>query len=116
MASTQTNNQPKAKNKWLSEFADVTVEAADLEQLEEAAKPKNTNGEISCKEIFESSQGTGSVQEGEVVNGAVISVNSDFVTVDIGYKMEGLVPLDEFKDMDGKVSVKAGDHVVVYLE
>lgn len=121
MPNTQTNNNKKNPgnnpvNKWLSEFADVTVDAQEVEKLELLDSPKNLGGDVSFKEIFETSQATASVREGEVVNGAVISINGDFVTVDIGYKMEGLVPLDEFKDMDGKISVKAGDHVVVYLE
>ncbi len=121
MQNTQTNESKKnkgvvANNKWLSEFADVTVDEKDVANLESQDKPKNLSGEASFSEIFEKAQTTTSVKEGEVVNGAVISINGDFVTVDIGYKMEGLVPLDEFKDMDGKVNVNAGDHVVVYLE
>jgi small subunit ribosomal protein S1 len=121
MQNTQTNESKKNKgamatNKWLSEFADVTVDEKDVANLESQDKPKNLSGEASFSEIFEKAQTTTSVKEGEVVNGAVISINGDFVTVDIGYKMEGLVPLDEFRDMDGKVSVNPGDHVVVYLE
>ncbi len=121
MQNTQTNESKKNKgamatNKWLSEFADVTVDEKDVANLESQDKPKNLSGEASFSEIFEKAQTTTSVKEGEVVNGAVISINGDFVTVDIGYKMEGLVPLDEFKDMDGKVNVNPGDHVVVYLE
>lgn len=121
MANTQTNNDNKkakgamANNKWLSEFADVTVDEKELEQLD-SQDNKSLGDEVSFKDIFEKSQTASNVQEGEVVNGAVVSVSGDYVTVDIGYKMEGLVPLDEFRDAEGKVSVKAGDHVVVYLE
>jgi small subunit ribosomal protein S1 len=119
MANTQTNNQPKkakgavANNKWLTDFADVTVDETELAKLDS----KDTVGdEASFKEIFEKSQTTSNVREGEVVNGAVVSITGDFVTVDIGYKMEGMVPLDEFRNAEGEVTVKAGDHVVVYLE
>ena len=101
-------------NKWLEAFADITIEENDVAVFDAQEKPVE-KGE-SFKDIFEKTQGASAVQEGEVVNGAVISVNDDFVTVDIGYKMEGLVPISEFKDMDGKVTVKAGDHIVVYLE
>jgi small subunit ribosomal protein S1 len=121
MANTQTNNQTKtakpaavANNKWLSEFADVTVDEKELEKLD--AKDANVGDDVSFKDIFEKSQTTSNVHEGEVVNGAVVSITGDFVTVDIGYKMEGLVPLDEFRNAEGEVTVKAGDHVVVYLE
>jgi small subunit ribosomal protein S1 len=116
MNETKKNKGAMANNKWLSEFADITVDEKDVKRLEDQEKPKNLSGEASFSEIFETAQTTTSVKEGEVVNGAVISINGDFVTVDIGYKMEGLVPLDEFRDMDGKVNVNPGDHVVVYLE
>jgi small subunit ribosomal protein S1 len=114
MATTQTNNQKKDANKWLSLFADDTVEESQLKSLD--AKVRTDGEEASFEEIFEKSQGTSNVQEGEVVNGAVVSITGDYVTVDIGYKMEGLVPLDEFRDAEGKVAVQPGDHVVVYLE
>ncbi len=123
MPNTQTNN-PKTKktagsivgNKWLTEFADITVDENDLEKIDAADEPKGLSGELSFKEIFEGSQTTNAVQEGEVVNGAVIAVNDDYVTVDIGYKMEGLVPLSEFRNAEGKIAVNPGDHIVVYLE
>lgn len=114
MANTQTNTNNKKANKWLSEFADITVDQGDLQSLD--APKKALGDDVSFQEIFEKSQTTNNIQEGEVVNGAVIALTGDYVTVDIGYKMEGLVPLDEFRDMEGKISVKPGDHVVVYLE
>lgn len=123
MTNTQTTNTktkkasgPIATNKWLNDFADITVDETELKKLDDAEKPDNVGADASFQEIFENTQSTNAVKEGEVVNGAVISLNGDYVTVDIGYKMEGLVPLDEFRDMEGKVSVQPGDHVVVYLE
>jgi small subunit ribosomal protein S1 len=121
MANTQTNASktkktagPVSNNKWLTDFADVTVDEKELQTLD--AKAKHVGDEVSFEEIFEKSQTASTVQEGEVVNGAVVSIAGDYVTVDIGYKMEGLVPLDEFRDTEGKVNVQPGDHVVVYLE
>jgi small subunit ribosomal protein S1 len=123
MPNTTTNNSktkkatgPITENKWLSEFADITVEETDVEKLDAAEKPQDKSGELSFKEIFEKNQTTNAVKEGEVVNGAVITITDDFVTVDIGYKMEGMVPISEFRDQEGKVHVQPGDHVVVYLE
>src|SRR6185436_7705318 len=40
----------------------------------------------------------------------------DAVVVDIGGKSEGVIPLREFADASGAASVKAGDHVDVYIE
>ena len=56
------------------------------------------------------------VLEGEIVRGTVLSVNKDFVIVDIKYKSEGQIPVQEFIDMDGVVTVKAGDEIDVYVE
>ncbi len=35
-------------------------------------------------------------KEGEVVRGTIIEVSDDYVMMDIGYKSEGIVPIDEF--------------------
>ena len=55
-------------------------------------------------------------QEGEVVTGKVISVGKDSVIVDIGYKSEGTVSVDEFKNETGEISVEKGDRVEVMIE
>jgi small subunit ribosomal protein S1 len=54
--------------------------------------------------------------EGEIVRGRVVDVGKEFVTIDVGYKSEGQVPLSEFYTRDGKVEVKRGDEVDVFLE
>jgi len=53
--------------------------------------------------------------EGDVVDGKIIEVRDTEVVVDIGYKSEGLVPLDEFKDPLGEITIEAGDDVEVLL-
>src|SRR5687767_2798344 len=58
----------------------------------------------------------GGVKEGEILRGTVIAVNKDFAIVDVGYKSEGQVPLEEFRQADGSVGVKPGDVVDVLLE
>lgn len=55
-------------------------------------------------------------QEGEVVVGKIISVDKDFVLVDIGYKSEGQIRIREFMDEDGNVTAKVGDSVEVMVE
>jgi small subunit ribosomal protein S1 len=57
-----------------------------------------------------------SVKEGEILRGTVISVGKDFAIVDVGYKSEGQVPLEEFRLADGSIGVKPGDVVDVLLE
>ena len=54
--------------------------------------------------------------EGEVVTGRIISVDKDHVLVDIGYKSEGQIRIQEFKDEDGNVAAQVGDTVEVMVE
>lgn len=54
--------------------------------------------------------------EGEVVNGKVIAVDKDYVLVDIGYKSEGQIAINEFKNESGEVNVAIGDEVEVMIE
>ncbi|MCC6746516.1 MAG: 30S ribosomal protein S1 [Deltaproteobacteria bacterium] len=54
--------------------------------------------------------------EGDIITGRVILVGKEHVVVDIGFKSEGQIPLDEFTGTDGQVHVKAGDQVEVLLE
>jgi len=54
--------------------------------------------------------------EGEIVVGRVIGITSNSVIVDVGYKSEGLIPVEEFTDRDGNVSVEVGEEVDVLLE
>ncbi|MCS6856414.1 MAG: S1 RNA-binding domain-containing protein, partial [Sandaracinaceae bacterium] len=57
-----------------------------------------------------------SLNEGDVVSGTVIAIGKDHVVVDIGYKSEGIIPIDEFKGADGELTVRVGDPVDVLVE
>ncbi len=54
--------------------------------------------------------------EGEVVKGIVLQVSEAEVIVDVGYKSEGIIPIEEFRDENGQITVKRGDVVDVLLE
>ncbi len=53
---------------------------------------------------------------GDVLVGTVVVITRDSVIVDINYKCEGQVPLVEFLDHEGNVTVKEGDEVDVYFD
>ncbi len=57
-----------------------------------------------------------SFTEGEVYQGRVINIGSDYTMVDIGYKQEGLVSTREFMNYDGTLKIKEGESIEVYLE
>jgi len=54
-----------------------------------------------------------SIDEGEIVKAKVQSIRENVVVLDIGFKSEGTVPLEEFKDHP---DLKVGDEVEVLLE
>ncbi len=56
------------------------------------------------------------LEEGEIVVGRVVEITDSEVVVDVGYKSEGLVPIQEFADISGTVNVEIGDEVEVLLE
>ena len=56
------------------------------------------------------------IAEGEVVKGTVLKVTASEVIVDVGYKSEGIISVDEFLDENREVTVQAGDIVDVLLE
>src|SRR5436190_607143 len=58
----------------------------------------------------------GELKENEIVRGTVVQLTKDYAVVDIGYKSEGQVPIQEFGLADGKPNVKVGDTVEVLLE
>jgi small subunit ribosomal protein S1 len=56
------------------------------------------------------------IAEGEVVKGTVLKVTASEVIVDVGYKSEGIIPIGEFLDETGQITVEPGDIVDVLLE
>ncbi|MBS3906492.1 MAG: 30S ribosomal protein S1 [Syntrophaceae bacterium] len=56
------------------------------------------------------------IAEGQILRGTVIEITPDHVTVDIGYKCEGQIPMEEFLKRNRKLDVKVGDRVDVLLE
>jgi small subunit ribosomal protein S1 len=56
------------------------------------------------------------IAEGEVVKGTVLKVTDSEVIVDVGYKSEGIIGVQEFLDEGGQITVQPGDIVDVLLE
>ncbi|MCY4390400.1 MAG: 30S ribosomal protein S1 [Desulfurellaceae bacterium] len=77
------------------------------------AQPGRGGGE-DFGQMFEESMR--SVQPGEIVRGRVVNIGPEFVTIDIGYKSEGHIPLAEFRQRDGQLTVSEGDELEVYFD
>ena len=70
--------------------------------------------EASFADLF--SQGPKAVKEGEVSQGVVLSIDEDYVQVDIGFKSEGMVAASELMSYDGNMTIEVGDTVDVLVE
>jgi small subunit ribosomal protein S1 len=82
-----------------------------VEMVDTGAQREKTEEEM--KELYETSMKN--LQEGNIITGKVIDINSDSVIVDVGLKSEGRVPLTEFMDRAGNLTIKIGDEVEVMV-
>ena len=82
------------------------------EQIDPSIQP----GESEYEQLLEDLTHFAPPVEGEVLTGHVLKITDKDVIVDIGYKSEGLVPLDQFQAPDGSVSVQPGDSVDVMFD
>ena len=72
------------------------------------------SAEASFAELF--TKGPEAVKEGELAKGIVLALDDDYVTVDVGFKSEGMIAAWEFMDDDGTMLVAVGDEVEVLVE
>lgn len=70
----------------------------------------------SFAELFEESLNATPMQPGKIVTGTVVNVGPDVVMVNAGLKSEGAIPVSEFLNEKGEVTVSVGDLVDVSLE
>src|SRR5438094_642280 len=106
----------------------MLVEARDVEDFEEDLPVRKAprsqlrvrsglDEEYSSDEIAKMTllyEGTlSNIEEGEIVKSKVLRVTDTAVILDVGFKSEGAVPIDEFKDPK---SLKEGDEIEVFLE
>jgi small subunit ribosomal protein S1 len=56
------------------------------------------------------------ITEGEIVRGRVVQVTPSEIVVDIGYKSEGILSIDEVRSPSGEVTVQRGDEIDVFVE
>ncbi len=83
---------------------------AEMDEKEGAT----AGGASEFEAMFEESLRT--VKPGGVVKGRVVGITSTHVLIDVGYKSEGQIPIQEFTDRQGNLQVKVGDDVDVYFE
>jgi len=82
--------------------------------MSDQAQTPTALSDESFADLFESSQSL--VKEGQVVTGTVLSVDPEFVLVDVGCKSEGMIATWEFADDDGVARIEVGQRVEVLVE
>ena len=83
--------------------------------LKENSSSLNT-GKDSFAALLDETLGKSQNLEGSVLRGRILGLDEDFVTIDVGLKSEGLVPVREFMTGNQMPELKVGDEVEVYLE
>src|SRR5438477_5873337 len=116
--STHNPNQPAGS----AEAPEVAPIAAQTENITaaESTNVVDDDAEMSMEDfgaILEQHerQSHSEVSEGEVVKGTVEKITDQSVIINIGFKSEGIVPLEEFKVGD-QITVKPGDEVDVFVK
>lgn len=66
--------------------------------------------------LFEESELNLNVEKGAVIQGVVVNIDSDWITVDTGLKSEGIVDRAEFLNEQRELEVQVGDTVDVVVE
>jgi len=106
-----------------SDLNESTFPAAETPQ--DAADNKTSSStEIEAKEdensfekLLEAYEGrTQSFSEGEVITGRIIAITGGNVIIDVGFKSEGVIPIEQFMNDQGQVSIQTGDSIDVFLE
>ena len=111
------NTQETGGGKAASGLTKAQQEQARIQSLfDDAEGSKSKNAAAEFENLFEASVKERDFKPGDVVKGTVVEVQTDYVLVDINYKSEGLIPINEFRMVEGGRDVKPGDEVEVYID
>jgi (E)-4-hydroxy-3-methyl-but-2-enyl pyrophosphate reductase/ribosomal protein S1 len=84
---------------------------------QDVTKNEENNGEINFADALENSFVR--IQAGDIVKGKIIGFNSNEVFVDLGYKADGIISLDEYTDIPDfqiEKEVKIGEEIEVFVQ
>ena len=87
-----------------------------LEQDETPATPAHGENFADILSQYEQSHSHKPEAGRQGFEGTVVAISAEYVFLDIGYKTEGVIPVGEFKDSSGSLSVKVGDQFPVTIK
>ena len=77
---------------------------------------EHLTGMESFAELLEQSEVEKKMRPGVIIDGTVLAVGSEYVTVHAGLKSESTIPVEQFRNENGEVEVAVGDRVEVALD
>jgi small subunit ribosomal protein S1 len=89
-------------------------EQKENESEEIKSQEKGQEEDLSFVELYEKS--LQDVSTGKIVTGKIVQMSEDIVMVDVGYKTEGRLNINEFKDENGDITVSVGDEIEVFVD
>ncbi|MEX0905796.1 MAG: 30S ribosomal protein S1 [Balneolaceae bacterium] len=92
---------------------DIDGETYTFDQLEAASEDYSDEEFLELAGMYENT--LSEIEEKEIVTGIVVSVDEKYVIVDIGFKSEGIVPVNEFSNKVVE-NLQPGDEVEVFLD
>ncbi len=93
----------------------INDESDELD-IETADENEETFDDDDFAAMFEESVQGKEIKVGSLVSGTIVLISDNNVVVDIGYKSEGHIPLNQFRDVNGECTIAEGDEVDVFLE
>ncbi len=112
-----TDKTNETKDMMTEQIEEQELEEAQVPEPEQEEKKPELTGNESMEELLDYyASSIEKFEEGQVITGTVISVGKDNVLVDVGYKSEGLIPIQEFTDDQGKINVSPNDKFEVMIE
>ncbi len=114
MEHNTEHEQTQAQNGQTATESLAQPESPPQERQEEGQEEGPAGGPEDCSQLLEQSLQT--VKPGEVVRGRVVNIGPEVVTIDIGYKSEGQIPVAEFRSRDGEVTISEGDEIEVFFD
>ena len=86
--------------------------STEQEQKQSNSNPKYKEFKSLLEEDFKQRK----LKENEIIKASVTEITKNFIVVDCKAKMEGMIPVEEFKNDDELSKLKVGSKIEVYLE
>jgi len=104
--------EPKKDSPAAEDTSAAATELPDLETPEVLLEEEDED----FSSLFEASEGRNSdFAPGDQVRGNVVAITKDTAFIDLGGKSEGFIPIGEFRDNEGEITISEGDEIEAWI-